>query len=363
MKRETFFSLVRAALTGDSFTENLTDDDWRMVYDEVERQSLLGVVYGLASRMAVPFDIAMRWAGGAETIRGLNVLLNEEAARQTQLFAGKGRRTAVLKGQANAMLYPDPLSRQPGDIDLWVEGGKKSVVALLRQMGLMPGNEALTMHYHHVHLPENERGVTVEIHFRPSSGNMNPLTNRRLQRWLEQRILSSTMTDKGFCVPPMPFALVMQLAHIQRHFIEEGVGLRQVCDYFLLLQSASDADRQEVAAVLGSLGLRHAAGALMWLLSEMLHLDHSLMLCQPDSRRGQMLLHEIMAGGNFGHYADRHKLSLLRRVAQSRLRRLGLMRFDFWEAFWLEMNYLRLLVVRMPLRIKYRRWSLRDIPA
>ena len=36
--------------------------------------------------------------------------------------------TFTLKGQANARLYPDKLSRQPGDIDLWVEGGYKSVV-------------------------------------------------------------------------------------------------------------------------------------------------------------------------------------------------------------------------------------------
>ena len=31
--------------------------------------------------------------------------------------------TAILKGQANARLYPDKHARQPGDVDIWVEGG------------------------------------------------------------------------------------------------------------------------------------------------------------------------------------------------------------------------------------------------
>lgn len=89
--------------------------------------------------------------------------------------------------------------------------------------------------YHHVHLPENEQGVTVEAHFRPSSGNFNPITNRRLQLWLKKEILSATMVEEGFCVPSIRFALVMQLAHIQRHFLGGGIGLRHVCDYYWLL--------------------------------------------------------------------------------------------------------------------------------
>ena len=99
--------------------------------------------------------------------------------------------------------YPDKYARQPGDIDIWVEGGRESVLALL------PNHPKAA--YHHVHLPKNELGVTVEVHFRPSSGNFNPITNRRLQRWLKKEILSATMVEEGFCVPSIRFALGLRL--------------------------------------------------------------------------------------------------------------------------------------------------------
>jgi hypothetical protein len=92
--------------------------------------------------------------------------LNQEAARLTQIFDGAGRKNAVLKGPANARLYPDPLSRQCGDIDIWVEGGRDSVQTLLLDLKLMAEKEESSAQ-HHIHLPKNKDGVTVEVHFNP----------------------------------------------------------------------------------------------------------------------------------------------------------------------------------------------------
>ena len=361
-----FFMLLRTAMNGEPFTANPTDDEWRSVYAEAKRQSLLGVLYSAVCRMKMPRDMALQWATEAEAISGLNQLLNKEAARLTRLFAGHGRQTAILKGQANARLYPNPLSRQPGDIDIWVEGGRESVLQLLREMGMMTGRdnaEKPTTSYHHVHLPANEQGITVEVHFRPASGNLNPLTNHRLQQWLLGRITDSCQqVEQGFNVPSLQFALVMQLAHIQRHFLSGGIGLRQVCDYYLLLQSATEEDRHEVSSNQKRFGLAHTAGALMWLLEKGLHLDKELMLCQPDSYRGEWMLREIMEGGNFGHYAKRQEQGLWRRFFLSKRRQMQLMRFDFKEMAWVETKYWEAIIKTLPKRIRYRTLSLKDIP-
>ena len=218
------------------------------------------------------------------------------------------------------------------------------------------------MAYHHAHLPKNEKGVEVEIHFRPSSGHFSPITNRRLQQWLEQEIQHTELSPEGFYVPSVRFALVMQLAHIQRHFLGEGVGLRQVCDYYWLLQNATDDDRQCVSAQLRRLGLLHAAGALMWVLGKVLHLPKEQMLCKPDSYRGEWMLREIMAGGNFGRYAKRTQLGVWRRVAQSKRRRLQLMRFNASEILWQELFYWKRIVRTLHIRIRLRSISLRDYP-
>ena len=100
----------------------------------------------------------------------------------------------------------------------------------------------------------------------------------------------------------------------------------------------------------------------MWVLGEVLHLDEGLMLCPPDSYRGEWMLREIMAGGNFGHHAGREKHGTLRRVMAGHLRHLKLMRFDFWEEFWVEVNFCKAVITTLPTRIRYRTLSLRDIP-
>ena len=356
---EQFYKLLRLSLgLTQEFPVDVDADGWRRLYQTAIRQSLVGVCYQgvclLPEGSKPPVEIAMQWASEAESIKGMNELLYQEAARLTREFEEKGHRTAILKGQANARLYPDKHARQPGDVDIWVEGGRERVLALL------PNHPKAA--YHHVHLPKNEQGVTVEVHFRPSSGNFNPITNRRLQRWLEKEILSASMVEDGFCVPSVRFALVMQLAHIQRHFLGGGIGLRHVCDYYWLLREASADDLFQVERLLRKFGLRHTAGALMWVIGEVLQLGTAKMIGYPDSYRGEWMLREIMAGGNFGWYAERQKHNVFRRVLEGRLRHLRLMPFDFWEMVWLELRFWKAVVVTLPTRIKYRTLSLRDIP-
>lgn len=358
-EEQQFYKLLRLSLgLTQELPVDVDADGWRRLYQTAIRQSLVGVCYQgvclLPEGSRPPAEIAIRWAGEAESIKGMNELLYHEAARLTREFEVKGRRTAILKGQANARLYPDKYARQPGDIDIWVEGGRERVLALL------PNHPKAE--YHHVHLPANENGVTVEVHFRPASGNYNPMTNRRLQRWLEREILSASIVEEGFCVPSVRFALVMQLAHIQRHFLSSGLGLRHVCDYYWLLQNSTAEDRQIVAGLLKDDGLHYAARALMWVLGEVLRLDKTLMLSAPDSYRGKWMLREIMTGGNFGHYAQRQQYGNLRRMCESKRRSLRLMKFDFWEVLWMEVKYLKDIARTLPTRIKYRTLSLRDIP-
>ena len=362
-QNEPFFRLLRLGLgVADKAPWALGDNEWRSLHETAARQSVLGVVWHgigcLPQEQQPPMDVALQWASEAERIRGLNQLQNAEAARLTRVFAEAGRRSMILKGQANARLYPERLSRQPGDIDIWVEGGRENVVALLEErMGCDLKKETS---YHHVHLPVNGQGVVVEVHFRPSSGNFNPITNRRLQQWLEMECGCSYAVEESFSVPSTRFALIMQLAHIQRHFLGGGIGLRQICDYWLLLESARADDLREVSALLDRFGLGHTAGALMWLLREVFGLDESQMLCRPDKWRGEWMLREVMEDGNFGRHAPRATQGKWRRFFAGRVRRLRMLPFDAAEMLWCEVNYWKVIWRTIPERIRLRSWSLAE---
>ena len=52
-----------------------------------------------------------------------------------------GLRCCILKGQGNALMYPNPYSRTPGDIDVWIDADvyKSQVVISADWDGLLTG--------------------------------------------------------------------------------------------------------------------------------------------------------------------------------------------------------------------------------
>ncbi len=348
-RTEKFYKLLRLALgQTQDFSVDLSDDDWMWMYDEAERQTLVGILYNgvksLSEDKKPPFDVLMQWAYDADNIRRLNEKLNSEAARLTRLFAEQGCKTAILKGQANARLYPDKFCRQPGDIDIWVEGGFEKVSNLLLKMGLVENVEKCGCHIGgHI----GSDNIVVEYHFRPSSGVINSITNKRLLCWLENEIMSGTITEQGFIVPSMRFAIIMQLAHIQHHFFTYGIGLRQICDYYFLLNRTTKDERKYAYSLLWRFGLLNMACALMWLLNKKLGLEEDKMLCKPDESRGKMLERKIFEGGNFGHYVNRkeNKSCKLRQLFyENRLKSFRMMQFDFREGVWIELSFWKNLI-------------------
>lgn len=360
--------LLRLALgvEKNSNMPTLDAEEWASVYQMAKEQSVRGIAFEAVRRLNIeqcpPEELLFMWTAEAEQIKGRNKLIYEEAARLTKLFRQEGRRTAVLKGQANARLYPNPYSRQSGDIDLWVEGGRKSVSELVVKMGLTKQkNLKVETSYHHIHLPRLENGVTVEIHFRPSSGSHNPITNRRLQKFLVAEILKSEPCQEGFNMPTMAFALVMQMSHIQRHFLGGGIGLRHIIDYYELLTHTTQVVRADVAKRLKPMGLHWTAGAVMWVLGEVMHLSRGRMLIAPDEKRGQKMLDIIKAGGNFGKYGWQEEGSIWKRWFIWKRQTWSLWSFDPWEIPWIEFRYWRIFFERIPLRIKHRTLSLNGV--
>ena len=133
----------------------------------------------------------------------------------------------------------------------------------------------------------------------------SPFANRRLQRWFTAKApeqFSHFDESLGINVPTPAFNGVYLMLHIYRHLLAEGVGLRQLMDYYYLLQHLDAAGRETVLQDLRHLGLYKFSGTVMYVLQEVFLLDASRMLCPPDARSGALLLKSILQSGNFGQF-------------------------------------------------------------
>ena len=161
-------------------SRKLSTDDWRYLFNESQRQSLLGVFMDGVERLVAmgepkPSDL-MKWIGLVLSIERRNELLDAKAAELTDSLAKDGFRSCVLKGQGYALLYPNPHRRQSGDIDIWVEGSRDKILGYLKRK--------YTVHnpvIHHVDV-EVFDDVPVEVHFIPSY-TYNPFRYRKFKKF------------------------------------------------------------------------------------------------------------------------------------------------------------------------------------
>ncbi len=366
MKRsldEMFCGLLRVALgLSQVFPYIPTPKEWQALYTMAHRQTLLGVVYNALARLPKesqpPHLLMLLWARDAEAIRGKNLLMNQESARYTQLFAERGFRSAILKGQANARLYPDPLSRQPGDIDIYVPGGYDKAQELLHSLGIQ-NLEHLTPDYHDIEFI-NEKGVLVEVHHKPTSATYAIRLNKtydEVLKVLEPELENVTLTPEGFYSPSIRFALLMQLVHLFKHALLSGVSLRHYMDYYILLTRSTEADRQYTWEFAQKIGMKNGCAAIMGVLGRVFKLPQDKMLCKPSRFYSRVLYKSTFAEGDFGA-KKAYNRNVLRRWFNDRVQNLRIFPIAPRYYIYKESNYWVKTISLIPERIRRRKIAL-----
>ena len=97
--------------------------------------------------------------------------------------------------------------------------------------------------------------------------------------------------------------MIYQLTHLYHHFFDEGIGMRQIIDYYYVVNNDELlVIRDTLLRELKYLGLWKFAGAMMYVLHESLGLSEEKMIAPMEEKRGKLLLAEILNGGNFGQH-------------------------------------------------------------
>ena len=369
-QQKIFFDFLRFCIgSAKEIPDSLKKADWEELYAIAKKQCLVGVLFdGIkklpAEHVGMKKKLLLQWMAESQMLEKANVRLNDAAIQISEWFRKKGFRTCILKGQGNALMYPNPYSRTPGDIDIWVEGGDKRVISFVRSIS--PLEKAC---YHHIDFP-SYKGVEVEVHYRPSF-LLCFWHNRKLQKYYERvkeeqfshRVMLGEQGE--IAIPTVEFNLIFQLTHIYAHLMNEGIGLRQlldyyfvVCDFYKVYQnfsnpsvslskgsstfspSPSSSGSGDVTALLGArhryalrladhqrstpdcagwdrlgvlqkelkeLGLWKFAGGIMYIMQEVFGMPAYRLIVPPNEKYGRFVLNEVLEAGNFGRHDARNR--------------------------------------------------------
>ena len=304
-----------------------TTAEWSAIYEESKKQAITGVMVNGLERLPKEQrpgkELLLQWIGLSEQIRQTNLNLTKRCIELQKKLSGVDVRTSILKGQGVAKCYLMELRdlRQSGDIDIYVDCDMKEALTTTNDVGFTVEG----WDYKHAHL-RVWKDTEVEMHYRVEV-LLNLWKNRKLQKWFKEHEtelfahVNDNLNDNldlnlnGMVTPTVEFNVFYILLHIYRHFLYEGVGMRQIVDYYFVLKNLNAdlntntddtnlTDSYAVKAV-EEFGMERFARGLMWVMQVFLGMPREWMLWEPDEKEGQYILNEVMTGGNFGHHDSR----------------------------------------------------------
>ena len=242
-----FFVFLKYCLgSKENMSKVIAGMDWQKLYSFASKQAILGLCFDGIERLGeespeelrlnpIGRELLMTWMGKAQQIRRQNRKVNAVAGKLFSMLKKDGLRCCVLKGQGNALMYPNPYSRTPGDVDVWIDASRERIMEYASKKFELGDDIRLQ------HLETSLDGVPVELHFFPCSMN-NPIYHARLQKWFRRNadlqcshIVGLPDGAGDIAIPTSAFNVVYQLCHLYHHFFDEGIGMRQIIDYFLVV--------------------------------------------------------------------------------------------------------------------------------
>ena len=220
--------------------------NWHELYSFASKQALLGLCFDGIERLGeehpeelkqnpIGRELLMTWMGKAQQIRRQNMKVNAVAGKLFSMLREDGLRCCILKGQGNALMYPNPYSRTPGDIDVWIDASRERIMEYTQKKFEL-GDD---IRYQHIETSVD--GVPVELHFFPCTMN-NPIYHARLQKWFKRNadlqcsnVVSLPDGIGEIAIPTKAFNIIYQLTHLYHHFFDEGIGMRQIIDYYYVV--------------------------------------------------------------------------------------------------------------------------------
>lgn len=298
-----FFELLQTALGNrDKLSRVPNKNEWMAIYQESERQSILGVMVDglerLPDEQRPTQDILLQWIGLVQMIEPNTIKITKASKEAVKYFQNKGFACNLLKGSAVGRYYPNPNRRQSGDIDVWLDGGRERIYDFARKFD--KDGKLYGVNYQHIHFHLFD-DIPLEVHIWPSY-LCNPFYNKIFHQFcaIHHPVMEQSL-------PSLAFDRVFILMHCYDHMMSSGVGFRQIMDYYYVLkQGFSEEEKDDSVRWIKKLGMYRFASGLMWLMLYAFGMEDKYLLVEPNEKEGRFILQEVMMTGNMGHSDTRN---------------------------------------------------------
>ena len=258
-----------------SFEKDPSPREWERLYGRAHQQALVGVLNDAVHKVPenqLPADeLLKKWDEDTAKIGRIYHTHETHVKELEELLSHLGLHGCILKGTGLAHLYPNPERRVCGDIDLWIKGNRDAIIKAFKDAEIP---------IYDIIYQECKAGIfldtEVEIHFHPSK-MYNPFCNARLQRFFEKN--SPIRDDETITYPDAKFNAVFCMAHMFRHYLEGGIGMRQMMDYYYILKNLAPEDRKPVMKTLKRLGMKCFTASVMASMWYNFGLEEEYLLC------------------------------------------------------------------------------------
>ena len=308
---KTFLGLLRHSLWGT--VPELPEGVWSE--NDYRRVMLLGREQTVAALVAhsmmdcgvlLPKRAAMDLFGRLQNVRRRNRLMNGAVVNLCREMDAHGIRIYVFKGQTLNGLYPDASLRMSGDIDFLChpDDWQRALDFLREEWGVEPDSSISERDVNFC-----RDGVVYEMHSNLTVFSYPP--NRRYWNDVVMAdILSQTHTVMvdGYPVPTLPptYHLLYVFVHILLHLLNDGIGVRQFCDWAMFLrqlQEEGNLDKDVLKTHLKGINAYRAYCGMGAILTDILGLDEEIFgfsINESDHRHAIELWKNMLETGNFG---------------------------------------------------------------
>ncbi|MBP5769858.1 MAG: nucleotidyltransferase family protein [Bacteroidaceae bacterium] len=313
---EHLLSLLRSSLWGAPFDlrgQVWTHAQYLPVMQLAKQQAVAGLVAQalMASGVKLERQDALEVYTLTRNIRQRNEQMDDAVVQLCQLLEGQGIRFLVFKGQTLSALYPDGGLRQSGDIDFIChpDDWSRAAAFFCQKWGVTLDDSTTEKDVQFQY-----EGVVYELHKK-----LTVFTYPSHQRYWDEVVMPEiwsnpySLTIKGQDVPTLSptYNILYVFVHIFHHLISDGIGLRQFCDWAILLTSCvgwpHDKKLNGFAPTLlqkhlEGIGLTRAYTGLGAILTLYLQVpSFVLKVTDDDCRRAPSLFQNMLEMGNFGH--------------------------------------------------------------